>query len=90
MTMTRAQAIAIIEHALPTADEATLSAVATLLQEAACAESVLPRDLTQRELEQIEQSKEDFRMGRVLSNGEYHADMDAFMARLRAKLTAPS
>ena len=41
-------------------------------------------------IEQIEQSKEDFRMGRVLSNGEYHADMDAFMARLRAKLTAPS
>lgn len=88
--MTRAQAIAIIEKSLPAADEATLAAVANLLQEATSEESVLPRELTARELELIEQSKEDFRQGRTLSSEEYRADMDAFMAKLKAKLAAAS
>ena len=59
--MTRTEAIAIIEKALPSADEATLAAAAELLQAAAGEPSVLPRALTARELALIEQSKDGFR-----------------------------
>ena len=80
--------MAIIEKALPQADEATLAAVAALLQEAASEESVLPRELSAREFELIEQSKEDFRHGCTLSSEEYRADMDTFMAKLKARYSA--
>lgn len=83
--MTRTQAIAIIEKALPAADEATLAAVAELLQNASTGTDELPRELTPRELELIEQSKEDFRHGRTLSSDEYRADMSAFLEVLKAK-----
>ena len=88
--MTRSEAIAIIEKALPVADEATLAAAAELLQSAQSDDSVLPRALTARELELIEQSKADFKAGRTLSPAEARAHSDAFLDTLRAKYpTAP-
>ncbi len=56
--MTRTEAIAIIEKALVSADEATLTAAAELLQGAAGEPSVLPRALSARELALIAQSKD--------------------------------
>ena len=40
--------------------------------------------LTPEEERLIEQSREDFRQGRVLDEDEYRAEMDAFMQQLRA------
>ena len=52
--------------------------------------STLPRKLTARELEMIEQSKADFREGRTNSLDEARARSDAFLQSLRAKYpTAP-
>ena len=88
--MTRTEAIAIIEKALPVADDATLAAAAELLQSAQSDESVLPRALTARELDLIEQSKADFAAGRTYSIDEARAQSDAFLGTLRAKYpTAP-
>ena len=80
--MTRTAAIAIIDKALPSADEATLAAVAELLRTAGAEASVLPRALTARELALIEQSKEDFRHGRTLSAAETRASIDEALAVL--------
>jgi collagenase-like PrtC family protease len=74
--MTRTQAIAIIEKALPSADEATLAAAAELFKAAAAEPSVLPRALTARELALIKQSQEDFSQGRTLSSAEARASID--------------
>lgn len=74
--MTRTEAIAIIEKALPSADEATLAAAAELFQATQAEPSVLPRALTARELELIEQSKEDFRQGRTLTSAEARTSID--------------
>ncbi len=79
--MTRSEAIGIIEKALPEADEATLAAAAELFQ-AAADPSVLPRALTPRELQLIDQSKEDFRQGRTLSSAEARASIDEALAVL--------
>jgi hypothetical protein len=80
--MTRTEAIAIIERALPTADETTLAAAAALLQSAQADPSVLPRPLTSRELALIEQSKADFAAGRTMSSAEARASIDEALARL--------
>ena len=80
--MTRIEAIAIIEKALPVADEATLAAVAALLQSAQAEPSILPRALTPRELQLIEQSKADFAAGRTLTSREARASIDEALAAL--------
>lgn len=87
--MTRAQAIAIIEKVLPTADEATLSAVIELLHDASAGISVLPRELTARELALIEQSREDFKAGRVYSTAEVRAYLDEVLAPLGVPKSKP-
>ena len=51
-------------------------------------ESVLPRELTARELELIEQSKEDFRQGRTLSLDEAETRTEAFLAEHRRSRAA--
>jgi len=83
--MTRSETIAIIEQSLPSADEATLNAAVELFQAARLDESVLPRQLTGREMELIEQSKEDFKAGRTYSMPEARAYIDAELARRRAE-----
>jgi hypothetical protein len=80
--MTRTEAIAIIERALPIADEKALAAAATLLQSAQAELSSLPRRLTARELELIEQSKADFAAGRTMSSAEARASIDETLAAL--------
>ena len=82
--MTRSEAIAIIERSLASADEAALNAAAELLQAASSAESILPRELTARELARIAQSKEDFRLGRTLSSAEVRTSIDEALASLGA------
>ena len=96
--MTRSEAIAIISASLETVDDATLESAATHLSgkaraagvtvgdivEAFATESTLPRALSARELELIEQSKEDFRLGRTLTHDEAVARTDAFLAARRA------
>jgi hypothetical protein len=84
--MTRSEAIAIIEKALPTADDARLAAAAEILQEPA-GESVLPRPLTMRELALIEQSKQDFAEGRSTSGEESRAYVEAALAARRGART---
>ena len=46
------------------------------------------RELTDEELALIEQSKEDFRQGRTLTDAEYRADIAAFMTGLKARHAA--
>jgi hypothetical protein len=70
--MTRTEAIAIIESALPVADETTLAAAAALLQSAQAEASILPRLLTAR----------DFAAGRTMSSGEARASIDEALAAL--------
>jgi hypothetical protein len=81
--MTRAEAIAIIEQSLPSADEAILPAAAELFQAARSEPSSLPRELTARELALVEQSKEDFRTGRTYTLTEARAYIDEALARRR-------
>jgi hypothetical protein len=78
--MTRTEAIAIIERALPIADETMLAAAAALLQSALAEPSILPRPLSARELELIEQSKADFAAGRTMSSADARASIDAALA----------
>lgn len=80
--MTRTEAIAIIEKALPSADEATLAAVAEMLQSVAAEPSVLPRELTARERELIAESKADFEAGRTYTSAEVRAYLDEALAPL--------
>ena len=46
---------------------------------------ILPLHLTDDERAQIEQAREDFRAGRILSEENYRLRMDAFMTRMRSK-----
>ena len=52
--------------------------------EALTTDSIMPRQLTARELELIEQSKADFRDGRTLTHDQAMARTDAFLAARRA------
>ena len=93
--MNREDAIAIITSHLASLDDEEVQAVAGMVQSMAdeapdATESVLPRELTARELDLIEQSKEDFRLGRTYSQGEYEAEMTGFMAGLSAKYPSAS
>ena len=87
--MTRTEAIAIINKRLADLDDEAVLTVADIVQDMDTA-STLPRKLTARELELIEQSKADFREGRTYSIDEARARSDAFLQSLRAKYpTAP-
>ena len=91
--MNREEAIAIITSHLASLGDDEVQAVARMVQSMAdevpeSTESVLPRELTARELALIEQSKEDFRLGRTYSADEYRAEIDTFMASLHAKYPA--
>ena len=95
--MTRTEAIAIITQSLETVDDTTLECAAAHLAgqaeatgltvgdivDAFATDSVLPRALTAREFELIEQSKEDFRLGRTHTPEESEAYVDAELQRRR-------
>jgi hypothetical protein len=99
--MTRSEAMAIITRTLQAADDATLEAAAAHLAKIAAptgltvgdvlkafpSDGVLPRALTDRELALIEQSKEDFRLGRTRSSAESRAHVVAELARRRQSST---
>ena len=82
--MTRSEAIARITTKLASLDDERVLTVADFIEKIATA-SDLPRALTERELALVEQSKEDFRTGRVLTPDEYRLEMDAFLQSRRAK-----
>ncbi len=84
--MTRAEAIAIIENAIPTADDAALQAAAQLLR--STSDDDLPRPLTPAELASIEQAKEDFKAGRTFTSAEAQAYIDTELAKRRAQRAA--
>ena len=81
--MTRTEAIAFIAAQLPGADEATVLTVAEILADAA--QPI--RDLTQRELDLVAQSKADFVAGRTYSTDEVFGQIDA---RRAARHAAPA
>lgn len=80
--MTRAEAIAIIESAIATADDAALEAAAQLLR--STSDDDLPRPLTPAELASIEQAREDFRTGRTYTPEQLRASLDQALAARRA------
>jgi hypothetical protein len=84
--MTRTEAIEKIQAALPALADEQVDALAEMVQ--AWAEPREPLDLTPEELAGIERSREDFKHGRTLTDDEYQAEMDAFIARLAAKQPA--
>ena len=99
--MTRTEAIAIITARLEAADDATLEAAARHLAafdgetltvddviDCVATDSVLPRPLTPGELQLIEQSKEDFRLGRTRTHDESRAYVDAELERRRRLRTS--
>ncbi len=77
--MTRNEAIASITASLDTMMDED---VTELAEQLASEVSALPRELTDEELALIEQSKEDFRLGRTLSLEEAKAHTEAFLADL--------
>jgi hypothetical protein len=95
--MTRVEAIAIISEALHAVDDSTLEAaavhIATIanpsglslsdIQQAFPTETRLARTLTAHELELIDQSKVDFRLGRTRSLSESKSYVDVELARRR-------
>ena len=83
--MTRTEAIAAINATLSSLDDDGVMAVASIVEDIA-AERGLPRALTTREAALIEQSKEDFKAGHVVSQEDYRAEMDAFLTQHRARL----
>ena len=82
--MNREEAIAIITSQLASLDDESVEAVAGIVKSMAGepADGGLPRALTARELELIEQSKEDFRAGRTYSHEEIVAMLDERLAPL--------
>ena len=83
--MTRSDAIALITAKLESLDDERLRAVADAVVGMDEQASSLPRPLTARELDLIEQSKDDFRAGRTYSIAEARAESNAFIASLRQK-----
>lgn len=78
--MTRMQKIEQITSKLAELDDERLQAVADMIEAMDEAESLLPRELSEEELALIEQSKEDFRLGRTLSAEEAWASIDKALA----------
>jgi hypothetical protein len=83
--ISRTETIAAINAKLSSLDDDSAVAVASIVQFMATADD-LPRALTAHELALIEQSKQDFKAGRVAAQNDYRAEMDAFLSRRRAKL----
>ena len=83
--MNRNEAIATITEHLSSLDDDGVQAVADLVTSMAATDSVLPRDLTPRELALIEQSKEDFKAGRTVFLDDYKAEMEIFWAGMHVK-----
>lgn len=88
--MTRTEAMAIINAALPVLDDARVETVAAIVQSFVEPKPFVLRDLTGDELAAIERSKEDFKAGRTYTPEQYKDEMDAFMARLADKYPASS
>ena len=79
--MNRKEAIVIITSQLASLDDEEVQTVADMVTSMAtealdATDGILPRELTARELALIEQSKEDFRLGRTYSADEYRAEID--------------
>ena len=83
--MTRTEAVARITASLSSLDDKDVQTVAGLVETMVGEPSALPRPLTARELALIEQSKEDFRLGRTVTLDEARTLSDDFMKTLRAK-----
>ena len=77
--MNRNQAIDVINAHLSSLDDERVQTIAKIVQSMAAPDD-LPRALTARELALIEQSKEDFKAGRVYSVEEARALTDQFLA----------
>jgi polyphosphate kinase len=73
--MTREQVLENITHTLASFDDARVITVQDILQEMAREEEL--RVLSERELSQIEQSKEDFRLGRTMNGTDVRAAVAA-------------
>ena len=86
--MTKMETIAEITAKLETLDEGELQELREVIDTWADDE-FLPRPLTDEELALIEQSKEDFRLGRTLSAEEFKADIKEFVATLGAGKQQP-
>ena len=80
--MTRTEAIAFIEKALPSADEKTLAAAAVLFESTSHNPTAWPRPLSYRERSLLVQSKADFAGGRSYSHDEMVAMLDERLAPL--------
>ena len=80
--MTRTEGIASINTNLASLDDERVITVADIVQGNDAA-STLPRQLTAKELDLIEQSKEDFRAGRTYSANEVRTCIDAELDRRR-------
>jgi exosome complex RNA-binding protein Csl4 len=83
--MTRTEAIAKIAAHLSSLDDARVFTVAELVDDIASTQQAM-RGLSASEQALIERSKEDFRLGRVVTAQAYRVQMDAFFATRRAKL----
>lgn len=78
--MTRRETISSITSRLATADDETLAAIADVLA-GTTGDSKLPRPLTKREIELIQQSKTDFAVGDSLTSDQLAARLDEAAAR---------
>ncbi len=82
--MTRSEAMAIINAKLADLDDEAVATVADIVTDIDAA-GTLPRPLSARERALVEQSKADFREGRIYSMDEAKVRSDAFLEALRSK-----
>jgi hypothetical protein len=82
--MRREDVIAIIERALPTADDATLAAAAEVLLAGGGEPAPLPRKLSDQELRLLELARADFASGQHLSLVESRLFVEEALDRRRA------
>ena len=83
LILTRTEAIAAINAHLSKLDDEELELFADAIQ--GLVDDAPIRELTPEEMALVEQSKEDFRLGRTLIEEEYRIEMEAFMAAMRAR-----
>jgi hypothetical protein len=84
--MTRTEALAKIQAALPALADEQVDALAEMV--AAWAETREPLDLTPEELAGIERSREDFKDGRTYTSAEARALTKTFLAELEDAKTS--
>ena len=82
--MTRSEAIAVITAKLAALDDARVLTVAEMIGDIGAGTGAV-RPLTAREMGLLEQSKEDFAVGRTYSVDDVRAHTDALIRSLRAK-----